>query len=117
MNDAEAAEVLERAADILETRGWVQGSWTRRKDDGEMGFCSIGAIRVVLGTNHLDAKREHFDEIQVIEALARHIPEAAAAERPHQRPCIVAWNDLRGQTQDNVVDTFKLAAKDLRNES
>jgi hypothetical protein len=103
------AEILEAVADGFESGryGWIQGRYENTE-----GFCSMGALyyeyrydRPVTYTldEHLEMEEgllEAADRLQV-RAGSRSIP---------------SWNDAYGRTKEEVIDTFKMAAKDARNQ-
>jgi hypothetical protein len=102
MNDTEIAEVLERAADAL----FVYGHAKLALCDEESGaMCARGAILYAITGSPLMA-----DEVggwkQVDAALGRYLG------------ChVVLWNNTPERTEAEVIDAFRLCAKDLRNKA
>jgi hypothetical protein len=85
------ADILEAAADLLETKGWIQG-----RSKNENGYCAMGAISEASGHNY----HRILATLPVIEMWAA---------------ALVHWNDQETRTADQVIDLMKHAAKDLRN--
>ena len=84
-------EVLDRAADEITIRGWTQGLF----EDPEGRVCAVGAI------NRTTAQAT--ERIRAGWVLTFFIQGQ-----------VPIWNDAPGRTQDEVVDTFRLAAKHYR---
>jgi hypothetical protein len=94
------ADVLERAADLIEPKGrWTQGAdarnaagWkTNGHDDAAVCFCAEGAII------HAAGKNPKHDAFQ-------------AVRRAIGAPWIHEWNDAPGRTQPEVVAKLREAA-------
>lgn len=115
------ADILEQAAELLESENvtWIQGNYHRIQvvKDGSMvhGFCAVGALRKVAGIiiDRHDALR-----LKAVDDAGKSLLMVAMPELPSAwRSCWVeAWNDAEGNTQEQVIDTMKLAAKELRNQ-
>lgn len=99
MGDEAVAKVLREAADLIETEGWVQGTFG---GPGE-GYCAVGAIRwvagrgmpegIVLGTT-------------AINALAETLP-------PRFKAWPVSWNDYPGRKAGSVIRHLRKVAQSL----
>lgn len=98
--EATEADVLERAADLLEEFGWCQG-YMGSKRDGQ--FCSLGAL--IEATNDLGG-----DFGAVRRALGY---EDAGSMGRH----IARWNDDAGRTKAEVVAKLREAAARAREEA
>lgn len=100
----EAADVLERAADLLESGpGWCQRTYL--DSDGRM--CMLGAVRRAAGwwtVIEPDRSRDAY-----VRAEHAHNILDAFLGMP-----VAIWNDQHGRTADEVVDKLKHAAKSLR---
>lgn len=108
----EIAEVLEKSADLLETDGWLQGSYLRR-ETGQR--CALGALRkAATGHDYIPLKND-FSWSQSEFCAARVLMDYLGLEHGTARDVIPYWNDDSRNTQDKVVDAFKGAAKNLRN--
>jgi len=106
----DAAGTLERAADLLETVGWVQNvsvqygyghNPERLGIDGPIqvvGYCASGALVKAASTS------QEYEVAMAI--LARGMKSS-----------VIRWNDAPGRTKFEVVDAMRHAAKDLRNEA
>lgn len=103
------ASVLEKAAELLETRGWGQTVY----EDGDGRLCALGAIRTAIaGSNREFANLAH--------ASATHtnvLRRAWRTTEPLTRQVgdIPTWNDVEGREAHEVIDLMKHTAKDLRN--
>lgn len=116
----ETADILEAAADILETRGWCQ----RRFHDADGAYCAVGSLLEAAGYYSLNKEvadgasyQELLEKSPVRRGLAR---QAAAAVSVPGKLCRGAstlqfWNDTPGRTRGEVIDLFKNTAKDIRN--
>jgi hypothetical protein len=91
--------VLARAAALVE-KGWNQGWWQKRGDDGETCYCIIGA---------LDHARtcEPFSRTSISENYIRK----AIIEKEGEEMGPVMWNDREGRTQAEVVALLLRAAE------
>lgn len=108
MNDIPTSEVLNRAADLIEERGWNQGgddgAWHPRP--GSAGpLCIEGALNAILGIRNkwmCPAWR----------AVASHL-----MGRPDVQinpisglPIVFAWNDRPERTQNEVIEVLRACA-------
>lgn len=98
------SQVLEEAAEVLETSGWCQGIFQNIRGE----HCMAGAIgKVVLED----------DQISHATMLNwRFIPAVIALEKELPGIYIPNWNDATGRTKEEVVDKLMDVAKKLRNE-
>lgn len=99
---SEVADILNRAADLLEKPGaWHQGSWfdtssTRAIADGDYScMCAEGALVLAIERGPY-AIEDH----PAFDVLTEFVGGS-----------IVNWNDEPGRTQAEVVATFREAAK------
>jgi hypothetical protein len=121
-----AAELLEAAADLFESgeREWCQGKLlmpTNARFENATAVCSIGALRTVsqrrvqmvegyllggyLGEQPLAAADIYHAEQLAYCSMNQHTGRASLAH----------WNDHAVKDVGEVVEAFKLTAKDLRN--
>lgn len=103
--NAEVAEVLEKAADLLESEqvAWIQGVESRADAEGNVvSACVIGLLNLVTQA-----------ELNIYNHLYRAALDAVTR---YLGTSVVAWNDLLGRTREEVIEMFKTVAKDLRNE-
>jgi len=103
--DLTVAEILERAADLIEPEGaWTQhasardwrGAWVGVNDPGAVCFCAIGAI-------HRATSKEN-EVREAVLSLGKVI-------RSHS---IQNYNDAYSRTQDEVVAKLREAAAKAR---
>jgi hypothetical protein len=111
------ADVLEEAACLIERHGWVQRSIIRRDPATYkvIGICAAGGC--VVAVNQLvDGYQGVKSSLSGSSASARLLYQAAwdrlAAATGMQVP---SWNDASDRTKDEVIDTLRHVAKDLRN--
>lgn len=101
-----AAEILRLAADKIEA-----GVWTQRSGGRDCLCANVAIIKAaadIFGGNESDARRSRFkftDDAQV--ALARHLKMS----KEFVESQIIAWNDRRNQTKENVVLALRAAAE------
>lgn len=113
--ELEAAELLEKSAEILETGGWCQWfleSGTRR--------CAVGAMLDADGIGlHEWGKRTDWQHHSVTQSAMQHLLKSAEAKRSDTSlwDSVVQWNNHEKRTASEVIDAMKLAAKDLRNQA
>jgi hypothetical protein len=95
------AEVLDKAAEVLERDGWCQSNFENKA--GER--CAVGALRQA--SRELDGIISF--RIEARTALAEYL-EISSLD-------VIEWNDTRGRTAAEVIDALKHTAKNLRNEA
>lgn len=111
----DTADVLEKAAVLLKTVGWTQGtSWERAAGLGQItAYCAEGACWVAAGlptnsaTTSAGAPTERALYVGALRLLEEQVGERAVAE----------WNDALTRTQADVIDAMEKAAKEFRNKA
>lgn len=99
-NATEVADVLERAAHVIERDGWWDGGRKRTRSNAACALMALGrASDELLG--------EGVSRKATIEFEKRWL-----GGRPAER-----WNDEEGRTEFDVINAFRLCAKDIRNEA
>lgn len=100
------AEVLEKAADLIDTVGHCKHRLYDTDRDGQViAYCLIGGIWAALGTEHATTTgrrlldRLGFKKFGYVDAAVS----------------IIDWNNADERTGAEVVDLLKETAKDLRN--
>ena len=101
----ETADILEKAAEVLEIRGWTQNTY----EDAEGQVCAVGAIRVVAWGH------SRWSGTGAIDYQVAGMAQAAMSAHLGVRDLAIEWNDSPERTKEEVIDAFKHAAKDLRN--
>jgi hypothetical protein len=119
------ADILEAAADLLETNGWIQGEF---EFNGK--FCAVGAIRQVSGlyqsavalqelgrTNMYNRDSTDYDICTSTSSAAESALSDSLGSQAVDGGLVYvpSWNDEPGRTADEVIDLMKHTAKDLRN--
>jgi hypothetical protein len=116
------AEVLEKAADLLETVGWVQGEEVAYKRDPEtgakipVGMCARGACMVAAGMDLTGSVRWLSQSESAREGFTAAFNLLQQAIEPtDDYGSLVGWNDHDGRTAAEVIEKMKQVAKDFRN--
>lgn len=100
---ATVPEVLARAADIIQQRGWHQG-WFIDRDTGAV--CCVGAIRIAGGLTATPIyDRDAAAHDLVLNARSRMFG--------HLKRSVSVWNDEPGRTQAEVVAALRAAAEQV----
>jgi hypothetical protein len=89
-------KLLLEAAEILETRGWIQGEMCT-----DEGFCTLGAIN--------RAGYDVGNTAPITTAILAVIAKIGAPPTMGPR-AIARWNDTYGRTKEEVVHTLRDAA-------
>ena len=104
------ADTLRRAADIIDTHGWVQGEMVSNE-----GVCAMGAI--LLGSGEWDlCHMPYCDRPALVRrdgewrALGQPEREACQAASDHLGGSLPIWNDEAGRTKEQVVVLLRAAA-------
>lgn len=117
MKAGQAADVLEKAADILVTDGHCK--WIQRDEDGN--YCAVGALYAALGAKlalrgsgpwrgPIGNSVRQLSAV-VVDTLGISLPYLNA----HQSARLANWNNEDARTGDDVIEAFRTAARDLRN--
>lgn len=99
-------KVLKRAGDLIETKGWVQHSFSNNQ-----GFCAIGALReAALGhtntPNRIDSDAS-VEALTLAEAVLKRCVDTEGRG-------IIGWNDRSGRTEDEVKEAFRCALEKVQ---
>ena len=92
-----AHETLERAAHVIEQRGWIQN-----EERNANGICLVEALRIAA-----DASIVRFDVLVHYTAAAVFLT-GKAARAPYKT--IMHWNDENGRTQEDVTAALRQGA-------
>ena len=102
------SEVLNRAADLIEERGWVRGSkgWGIFRDDSPL--CLEGGILAALGVKWDDVDLSEFVECPAYRAVESYLgidfdPNGDLIE-------IWQWNDEDQRTANEVIEVLRACA-------
>lgn len=125
----EAAALLEKAAQLLEDHGWLQGHY------GLFGrHCSLGAIGAVAQIEYgesyplFSAETAHFNvKVKALMALSRYVVDSGAISPLDAQYTggsiqgaglvVAQWNDARDQTAEDVIATMRKAAVAVREQA
>lgn len=129
---AEIAEILEKAADLIEARGLCKGTLSNMKGE----HCSGGALLEAAGHSDLGGfgwasmRHEALRNARVAAAVLAELDNIATLPEPlkgwtSENPSrfsiawrkMVAWNNAPERTADEVIEAMRQAAKNLRNEA
>lgn len=126
-----AASILETTASNFESGrfGWMQGHLTDQTIDvdawraqypqltyeqgREHSHCAIGALRHA-ANEQIDGS--HCRRELVLDASAYRLALDTLEAVLPERQDVESWNDIQGRTRYDVIELFKLAAKELRNQ-
>lgn len=111
----EVADILEKAADLIETVGFVQGQYYKTdSDDKIIGFCALGAMSQAT-RNIYNLERDHILTGASAKACkaAEDTLRSAVKSATWNDNTIPEWND--DSTADVIIETLKQTAKNLRN--
>jgi hypothetical protein len=115
VNHEEAADVLERAAEILKKDGHCQ--YIRELRDGRR--CALGALgKAINGDPWLDHTRADITVLSA--AVLTHLRSPVTTPHPwagKEAEDLVKWNNESARTEEEVIDAFLGAAQDLRREA
>lgn len=113
-----AADVLEQAADLIQSVGFCKGGYVRYRasdDPTVTGYCAVGAMTTVaLGD---DLSIVDWSEVHVpvfYDSITALIVELTGKDADADE-VIFSWNDSPSRKAEEVIDTMKRVAKDLRN--
>lgn len=103
MNNQEMSETFDRAADYIDTHGWLQGSYCNE----EGNVCAEGAIRkVILGDGDETWRIKYTDAAKSLQIYLVKYQELDTN--------VPQFNDNPDRTQGEVTDFLRSAAKELR---
>jgi hypothetical protein len=97
-----ASESLNKAADLLESEGWTQGTW-----HDEDGYCAIGAIDEVMTNEWGKTDKEDY---ALWNSLHQTKLDARRQFRDYVGMGIASWNDNVAQSKEEVVAAMRAAA-------
>lgn len=101
------SEILNRAADLIEERGWSKGvdAWTPESGGG---LCLEGAIMAAAGiTRHIDAPNCHaYRSVRL--HLGDRCRNAVLPGADDDR--LWAWNDTVARTAEEVIEVLRACA-------
>jgi len=95
MRDAKKRRVLRKAADLIETHGWIQYAL----GSPVQGFCAMGAIRHVLKPNF----SFRFSPFRLPEQTREVVTYVEDHDVDLEPRGLTFWNDQDGRTSDEVV--------------
>ena len=109
---AEIAAILDEAAYIIESNGWIQGDYINQRqiDDGQgpedCAACARGAINMAAGgppdNDYLRGAQEASNAVEEWLVYSGSLGEALS---------LVEWNDADGRTAADVIAALRGAAQ------
>lgn len=111
MSDAEVAEHLRRAADLIRHEGHTKGVY---HDDS--GYCLVGAVHATIVHTcdvPLVSPSRNCDCVSAFRPVWRAVGVAFGGFEAPTR--MVQWNDLAETTGQDVIDLLMNAAKQIEN--
>ena len=113
-------EILKRARALIK-QGWCQHTGARDengvkvhiKSDEARFWCTTGALYIA--TKDLgDRQRTRYQLMKSVNTVWKDKPEYI--KRKTDLSILMAWNDMEGQTKENVLKTFDLTIRRLAEE-
>jgi hypothetical protein len=110
-NDRELAAYIEAAAELLETRGWTQGSYV-----DELGqFCMLGAVAMAVEKwGSEDLERFSIDGLQFWSTFSASDRVRSVVACLRDFGLDSCWNDRPGRTKAEVTQRLNDVAQILR---
>lgn len=106
-----AADVLERAADVIVERGWYRGNYYSDPDSIDTcSVCAQGAIHVATVGTPSPARAN--DELLRETAVERLHAQRALGR--YVGCSIPEWNDMKAESADEVITALRECAASLR---
>ena len=103
-----AAEILNRAADIIETTGLAKGDYLNT----ETGcHCTVGALAHVINPADLFDTFMDSGTLGTLYGALSYLDDVLGLPGDVTEGRITDWNDAPGRTQAEVVDALRVAAK------
>lgn len=112
VDEMTVADVLRKAIDVLEERGWHQGDYTVDWDKDDGPVCAAGAIGVACGVPSFDAACSLAASFP-LEAFAKFLgPDPMVQTREEYRAIdtVAGFNDDPSRSYEDVVLALKHAA-------
>lgn len=97
------SEILNKAADLIEERGWGQGSETWNNHNGA-GLCLEGGILAATGMKLTD----DFEACPAYRAVWAHLENDDRWGA--YRGSLYNWNDAPGRTAEEVIEVLRATA-------
>lgn len=102
-----AADVLNQAADLIETDGWAQGDYLN--EDG--CHCAVGAICEISTGEPSKIEELTLDAGAALASFLDPEWNAGAISPMRFHTIVVDWNDAKNRTQQEVVHGLRAAAQ------
>jgi hypothetical protein len=103
------SEVLNKAADLIEERGWVQGGVNGIDDPWGLAggpVCLEGSIVAALGLKF----RSALYDCPAYNAVAQHLDRKPMPADAPFHDSLWAWNDAPARTASEVIEVLRAAA-------
>lgn len=102
------SELARKAIDVLDERGWTQGSY-----NNEDGCCAVGALGLAANALPDDIRHSHYMTVrnELYREVSTSVPDGADVGAD-----VIDWNDEPGRTADEVKALFRRAADRLEAE-
>lgn len=113
MNILATSEVLNRAADLIEERGWAQGGgWFYGGDEyATSPLCLEGGIMAALGLHFDTGETDDFEECPAYVAVRSYLGAACRnAVLGVEDARLWAWNDTVAESGEQVIATLRAVA-------
>lgn len=116
------ADILDAAADLIETDGWIQGKGEYRgrrcliNAIGEAARRIVGDIDAYPMSLRIDLMNSTYAAVHDELGLTAQPKFRALGAEVYAAPDLVAWNDHDGRRAYDVIETLRQSAKNLRNQ-
>lgn len=105
------SEVLDRAADMIQERGWTYGpsGWEGHGDPEQTGLCLEGGIAAAVGIS-LDSEADQHALVScpAYEAVWNYLETDTTWECFHDR--LYDWNDTADRSAEDVIAVLRATA-------
>lgn len=89
MTKANECTIIKRAVEILNDKGWIQGSYGGDK----IGYCLIGALHTAAYGMDSDLYYETYSKVARFLTIDNNVTEQS----------LPRWNDTEGRTKEEVI--------------
>lgn len=106
MSERKTSEILDLAADAIQSQGWVQGEggWDGHKG---AGLCLEGGIAAAMGRRVFDGHYRDFIKCPAYTAVAEYLDWKTPVNITGG---LWVWNDHLDRTEQEVIETLRAAA-------
>lgn len=124
LSDEQVADILEKAADLYQSEQveWCANDWIRISAEEKVSVCAGGALALAAGVNMELFHKAYGDQYSNGSLLAndprnREFMQVLNRTAGYLGRPVPSWNDdpRDRNSKQNVIDRFRMIAKDIRN--